>query len=148
MKFVVFDTNSLLRAFNKISPHSDALQRLRLICDRIAISNPIKKEFLSKLHRFGLSIILFEGGLAELSRLSKIKRITRTRLIKARQKIEENHLPLPNDRWDHKFIEAALAVHASCIITTDSGLLSMDPYIYDRSMGSTIRIIRPEYYCE
>lgn len=146
MIFVVFDTWALLNAFKNIDPYANALDTLDIVCDKMAVSQPIMKEFHNKLHSTGLTLVLFTKKLSELLGKGKIVKIKRTNLTKARRKIRDNNLLLPNDSDDHKFIEAAIAVHARYIITTDNGMLSMNPYKYDNN--AIIEIITPSDYTE
>jgi putative PIN family toxin of toxin-antitoxin system len=145
MTFVVFDTFVLLSAFQKIDPYVRTLDVLDARCDKIAISKPIIKEFISKLHSQGLSKVLFLKKLNEIARKGKIVNVGKTKLFKAKQKIQSNRLPLPNDKNDHKFIEVAIATHASYIITTDHGLLELSLYKYD---NSSIEIMTPNDYVQ
>jgi len=145
LPFAVFDTNSLLRAFIKKRPFCDALEKLQEVCDKVVISRPIQKEFISKLHSAGLTSVVFNQKMSELSRMGKIKRLNKTHLLKAKREIKKQKLRLPNDKEDHKFIEAAVASSAGFLVTTDKGILILDPYRYNRT-NSIIRILLPESY--
>jgi putative PIN family toxin of toxin-antitoxin system len=145
MTFAVFDTFVLLSAFKKVDPYVKALGTLDARCDKIAISKPIRKEFSNKLHSTGLTSVLFQKKLSEIARKGKIVKVKKTKLTEAKQKIQNNRLPLPNDKDDHKFIEVAIAAHARYIVTTDHSLLSLNPYRYNNSL---IEIITPDDYVQ
>jgi len=145
LPYAVFDTNSLLGALINKHPFCDALEKLQKVCDRVVISNPIQKEFISKLHSVGLTIVVFNQKMSELSSMGKIKRLNKTHLLKAKRMIKKQRLRLPNDKEDHKFIEAAVASSAGFLVTADNGILILDPYRYNKA-NSTIRILSPENY--
>lgn len=79
----------------------------------------------------------------ELKKIGKFKKINQYPLKKAKTIISKNRLPIPEDKYDVKFIEAALASKAKYIVTIDRGMLNLNPFRYD---GENIEIISPEAY--
>lgn len=137
------DTNTLIRALAELEPYSRALGHLTQKCDTIVFSTQIMKEYSGRFHKAGMTKLIFQRKLEEIRQRGKLKRCNETPLRNARRRIRDERLPLPNDRTDIKFVEAALASNAGYIITTDRGLLELDPYRYQ---GSRIGIIDPAEY--
>lgn len=90
-----------------------------------------------------MTFLILERKIKELERLGKTKDVRRTDLDNARARILCEHLPLPTDAFDNKFIEAAVACGARYVITTDPSLLTLDPYEHD---AVNIRIVEPHTY--
>jgi len=88
-----------------------------------------------------MSSYILKGKLQEINKAGKLKTIetSKLKLVKIEKK--------PNDETDVKFLEAAAAIRARCIITMDPQLLNLDPYECDQTQ---IRVLRPEAYlgCE
>jgi putative PIN family toxin of toxin-antitoxin system len=141
--YVILDTCVVLRALAGKSPYSNTLYRIKEICDTISFSNRIQKEYLNKAHKSGLTGLFLISEFDKLKRCKKLKKINHTSIINARKEIQKKKLPLPNDKDDIKFVEAAIAKKAKYIITTDTTLLDLDPY---RIKNGTIRIIEPIEY--
>jgi predicted nucleic acid-binding protein len=60
----------------------------------------------------------------------------------SRRLISRENCRKPNDRYDMKFLEVALATEAT-LITQDSGLLNLSPYKCGRK---NVRIVTPADY--
>lgn len=141
--FVVIDTMVFLKGIAGISPCSEALSCLKKICNRIALTSEIRREYKCKVTAEGMTSLILMRKMRELERLSKTKDIHQTQLNQAKTTIEKEHLPLPADTHDHKFFEAAIACSARYIITSDHSSLALDPYA--RSPAD-IRIVKPTTY--
>jgi len=141
--FVVVDTMVFLKALGDVNPYSDALNCIKRICNRIALSTEIHREYKCKVTSEGMTFLILERKIKELERLGKTKDVRRTDLDNARARILCEHLPLPTDAFDNKFIEAAVACGARYVITTDPSLLTLDPYEHD---AVNIRIVEPHTY--
>jgi predicted nucleic acid-binding protein len=141
--FIVVDTMVFLKALGDVNPYSDALDCIKRICNRIALSTEIHREYKCKVTSEGMTFLILERKIKELERLGKTKDVRRTDLDNAKASILRKHLPLPTDAFDNKFIEAAVACGARYVITTDPSLLSLDPYEHD---GLNLRIVEPHTY--
>jgi len=86
-----------------------------------------------------MSSYILKGKLQEINKAGKLKTIetSKLKLVKIEKK--------PNDETDVKFLVAAVAVRARCIITMDPQLLNLDPYECDQTQ---IRIFAPEVYLD
>ena len=133
----------MIRAVAGKSPYSEALERLKNRCHMIAYSKKIMKEYIGKLRAVGMTIYIFLRKLEDIKQMNKLKRATNTILLRAKKEIRQKRLPLPSDRYDVKFLVAALAKSAKYIITTDPHLLTLNPYRY---AGSQIEIVPPQSY--
>lgn len=141
--FVVVDTMVFLKALGGIDPYSEALDCIKKICNRIALSTEIHREYKCKVTSEGMTFLILERKIKELERVGKTKDVHRTNLDNAKARITNEHLPLPTDTFDNKFVEAAVACGARYIITTDPSLLTLDPYD-DNTLH--MRIVEPSRY--
>jgi predicted nucleic acid-binding protein len=141
--FVVVDTMVLLKALGNIKPYSEALDCIKKVCNRIALSTEIHREYKCKVTSEGMTYTILERKIKELERIGKTKEVHRTDLDHAKTRIQNGNLPLPTDTFDHKFVEAAIACGAEYIITTDPSLLALDPYDHDTTH---FRIVEPSRY--
>jgi predicted nucleic acid-binding protein len=103
----------------------------------IAVSGKILKEYRGKVSHGGMTQYIFERKLREIENRGKLKMVPES--ILRLHNIEKK----PNDKYDEKFLHAAVAREAGCIITTDPGLLELDPY---KSGSVSVRVLRPEEY--
>jgi len=126
--FVVIDTMAFLKALGDISPFSDALNCLVKICNKIAITTEVLREYKCKVTAEGMTNVILMRKIKDLERIGKTKEVHRTQLNHAKTLIQTANLPLPTDSFDHKFFEAAIACKARYIVTTDPGSLNLNPY--------------------
>lgn len=140
--YTIFDTYVFLRSLGKTSLFRRTLEHLHMKRHILRYSTEIEKEYTNKAGSVGFLPIL-TIKLQELKRSGKFKKITKTNILKARKKIKEKELPLPADRDDVKFIEAGLASKSKYLVTTDRGMLVLDPY---RHNSENMRIIKPAGY--
>jgi len=141
--YVVLDTNVAIRALAGLSPHVEALERLKSLCHTAIWSKDVLKEYQSRVNKIGMTGIILLTRLASLEQIGKLERCFKTLLDRAQRTIREEHLPLPNDRTDTKFLKLAIAKKASYIITSNGHLLNLNPYRYS---ASSIKIVVPEDY--
>ena len=141
--FVVIDTMVFLKALGGISPHSEALDCLKRICNRIVSTTGVLREYKCKVTAEGMTTIILFRKIKELERIGKIKDVHRTQLDQAKTLIRTEELPLPTDSFDHKFFEAAIACKARYIITTDPSSLDLNPYCHS---SIDMKIVTPEAY--
>jgi len=141
--YAIFDTGVFLRALGNINPHTQALEHLKERCNIIRFSNIILREYKVIARKLGMSPTLLISKSEELKKIGKFKKINQYPLRKAKMIIKKNRLPVPKDKYDVKFIEAALASKAKYIVTIDRGMLNLNPYCYD---SENIEIISPETY--
>lgn len=141
--FVVMDTMVFLKALGEISPYSEALNCLKKICNRIAITTEILREYKCKVTAEGMTSVILMRKIRELERIGKIKDVYRTQLNHAKTLIQTTNLPLPTDSFDHKFFEAAIACKARYIVTTDPGSLNLNPYNHP---PADMKIVTPTEY--
>jgi predicted nucleic acid-binding protein len=141
--FVVVDTMVFLKALGGISPSSEALDCIKKICNRIALSTEIRREYKCKATAEGMTSLILMRKIKELERVDKTKNIHQAELNNARTLIDSENLPLPTDTYDHKFFEVAIACRARYIITTDFGSLVLNPYDHN---PVNIRIVEPTQY--
>ena len=135
--YVVLDTCVLLRALGDAGIYRKVREHILEVCDVIASSKEILKECRAKASTQGMPPTILEIRLQEIKDCTKLKVIPKSKL--QLQRIRKK----PGDSYDEKFLVAAVAVRAGCIITTDHGLLKLDPYGLDRT---SIRVLRPEDY--
>jgi predicted nucleic acid-binding protein len=143
--FIVVDTMVLLKALADILPFSDTLECIRKKCDRIVLSTNILREYKCKATAEGMTLFILLRKVKELQRIGKTRRINHTQIEYAKSLIEREKLPLPSDKFDHKFFEAAIACNAKYIITADNGSLALDPYDHN---SVYIRIVDPIRYTQ
>jgi len=136
----VLDTCVLLRALGN-GDYKEVTERILSKCDIVASSKDALDECKGKVHRHGMTLLILQTELQKLEKPGKLKIIQWSKLkdITIRKK--------PADKDDEKFLVVAAAAGAKCIITTDKGLLDLDPYEHDQTQ---IRVLRPEDYlgCE
>jgi len=137
------DTMAFLKALGDISPFSDALNCLMKICNRIAITREVLREYKCKVTAEGMTNIILMRKIKELERIGKTKEVYRTQLNQARTLIQTANLPLPTDSFDHKFFEAGIACNARYIITSDRGSLDLNPYDHP---PINMKIVTPTEY--
>ena len=137
--YVVLDTCVLLPALGDAGRFREVRERIVSKCDVVAVSKDILKEYVGKAYTGGMSSYILKGKLQEFNRAGKLKTIetSKLKLVKIEKK--------PNDETDVKFLVAAVAVRARCIITMDPQLLNLDPYECDQTQ---IRIFAPEVYLD
>jgi putative PIN family toxin of toxin-antitoxin system len=141
--FVVVDTMVFLKGLGNVKPHSEALDCIKKVCNRIALSTEIHREYKCKVTSEGMTSTILERKIKELERMGKTRDVHRVEIDRAQARIREEDLRLPTDAFDHKFIITAIACGASYIITTDPSLLVLDPYHYNTL---PIRVVEPITY--
>lgn len=124
---VVLDTMIFLRMFSEKSAYSDILRKIMKNCNKIIVSTKIVKEWRSKSNTMGMSSVIILRKLKELSEVHKIKKCTEASIDKVRRLINEKRCKRPNDKYDMKFIEVAIASRAF-LLTEDHHLLDLEPY--------------------
>lgn len=142
---MVIDTYTFIRALADIENHRKVLNHLKAKCHIIVTTTGITKEYKSRLRKTGMTTYILQRRLEDLTQIKKLKRLKVTPLKKAKKKIKDEHLRLPEDRNDIKFIEAAVASKARYLITTDRGLLGLNPY---KCKQAYIEVITPQKYVQ
>jgi predicted nucleic acid-binding protein len=132
-----------LKALGGVSPYSEALDCLKEICNRIASTTEILREYKCKVTAEGMTSVILMRKMKELERIGKTKDVYQTQLNHARTLIQRANLPLPTDSFDHKFFVAAIACKARYIITTDPGSLALSPYNHP---PINMKIVKPTEY--
>jgi len=129
----------LLPALGDAGRLREVRERIVSKCDVVTVSKDILKEYVGKAYTGGMSSYILKGKLQEFNKAGKLKTIetSKLKLVKIEKK--------PNDETDVKFLVAAVAVRARCIITMDPQLLNLDPYECDQTQ---IRIFAPEVYLD
>ena len=137
--YVVLDTCVLLPALGDAGRLREVRERIVSKCDVVTVSKDTLKEYVGKAYTGGMSSYILKGKLQEINKAGKLKTIetSKLKLVKIEKK--------PNDETDVKFLVAAVAVRARCIITMDPQLLNLDPYECDQTQ---IRIFAPEVYLD
>ena len=143
MRYIIVDTGVFIRALGRIDECEDFLNAFcEKYDDKIVFTTKIKREYRNKISLGGFTFDIFNRYVKELKRNGKIKEIEQSKID--RIDLSSCKKPKPGGRDDMKFIEAAMAAKASCIITRDRGhLLVLDPY---KCNDHLIRICPPEKY--
>lgn len=141
--YVVLDTNVAIRALAGLSPYVEALERLKDLCHIAISSTAILREYQSRVHNAGMNGTTLQIRLESLRQMGKLKGCPKTLLDRAQKRIQKEHLRLPNDQTDVKFLRAGIAKKAKYIISKDRNLLDLSPYRYGKS---SIKIVEPEKY--
>lgn len=141
-KPIVTDTMVFLRMLSNRPSYVDLLQKIKQTCNRIVISTPIAKEWMSKAHVEGMTPIILLTRIGQLKRIDKLRKCGKSMLDKAKKLIEKKKCRKPKDRYDMKFLEAALAEDCT-LITEDQALLALNPY---RCGQKNFVIVTPEDY--
>src|SRR5574341_1180131 len=140
MRLIVVDTGVFIRALGRVGDFENFLQAiLKKSDDKIVFTTEIMKEYRYKVGLGGFTFPIFERKEKFITK-NKIKYIEQSKL----DRIDISSCKKPDDKSDIKFIRAALASNAACIITIDRGhLLTLDPYECNEHL---IRICKPEKY--
>jgi putative PIN family toxin of toxin-antitoxin system len=121
IKFFVFDANCLVSA--SILPNSTVRQAFdkAVVLGSIASSQEVFDEYTEVLFRekFDKYFISIDERLSILNLISsKLRNFSSTEIIKDCR-----------DPKDNKYLELAVSVNASCIITGDKDLLILNPFL-------------------
>ena len=141
MRLIVVDTCVFIRALGRVDGFEDFLEAIFKCDDKIVFTTEIVKEYRYHVGIGGFTFRIFQRKIEdEFRRKNKIKGIEKSKL----DRIDLSSCKKTDDKSDIKFIKAALASNAACIITLDRGhLLALDPYECNDHL---IRICRPEKY--
>lgn len=124
------------------SPYVNVLEKIKEICNKILISTSITKEWRSKAYTQGMSSLIILRNLHELDQIEKLKKCSKTSIVKAARLMDSEKCKRPTDQDNLKFLEVALAGKA-ILITDDRVLLNLNPY----NCGKTkLRILPPEEF--
>ncbi|MFQ6055578.1 MAG: hypothetical protein ACE5J3_06325 [Methanosarcinales archaeon] len=118
------------------------LETIKEKCDRIVITNDIKKEYKSRASTYGMSIVIVMQRLLEKLEYrgkKKIQKVGESVIDSARAIINK----IPKNKYDIKFIEAATTSKASYLVTEDSHLLELKVI---KHKSGECKIIKPEDY--
>jgi putative PIN family toxin of toxin-antitoxin system len=140
---VIFDTYVFLKALGQQEPHRDAMEHFMKVSHTMRYSTEILNEYKSKTSCEGMTVLFLLRKVMELERSGKLKKIKVTLLEQSSELIRDNHCQMPNDRYDDKFVVAAIACKARFVVTTDNGMLDLNPYRCDR-VG--VEFIEPASY--
>lgn len=132
----------LLRMLADQSPYTNVLEKIKEKCNKIMFSTSIDKEWRTKAYIEGMSVLTLIRKLEELKQIEKLKKCKKISLDKARKLVRSKKCRKPDDRYDLKFVEAAMAEKA-ILITRDFTLLDLNPYKCGKVY---LKIMSPEDY--
>lgn len=141
---VILDTMVLLRGLASKSPYTEVLEKIKEKCNRICVTTSIVKEWKSKASVTGMSSYILLRKLIDLRQHKKLRKCNKTSIEKINKLMNKKRCIKPKDKYDQKFLEAALATKA-ILITEDSGLLTLNPYTCDKI---SLDIMRTEEYLQ
>lgn len=125
---VIFDTCVFLKALGEQEPHKGAMEHSGEVYHTIRCSTEILREYQCKTSSEGMTVFFLLRKVKEFEKAGKLKRINKTLLEQASGLARDNCCQMPNDRDDHKFVVAAVACKAGFVVTTDTGMLNLNPY--------------------
>ncbi|HID26529.1 MAG TPA: putative toxin-antitoxin system toxin component, PIN family [Methanosarcinales archaeon] len=140
MQDLVVDTHIVFKALaGRVEKYKLFLETIKEKCDRIVITNDIKKEYRSRASTYGMTLVIIMQRLEKLGYRGKKK----IRKVSASIEIKKYNFKVLKDEKDLKFIEAAIASKASYLVTEDSHLLELKVI---KHKSGECKIIKPEDY--
>lgn len=140
MQDLVVDTHIVFKALaGRVEKYKLFLETIKEKCDRIVITNDIKKEYRSRASTYGMTLVIIIQRLEKLGYRGKKK----IRKVSASIEIKKYNFKVLKDEKDLKFIEAAIASKASYLVTEDSHLLELKVI---KHKSGECKIIKPEDY--
>jgi len=125
------------------SPYYELKNKIIDKCYKIQFSKQIMKEYQGKVKKKGFPMTALQTLSSDFQQKNKFVFLPSS-LIESKLKNYDN-LKMPDDPDDNKFIEAAIASCCGYIVTKDSRLLVLDPYIFNHK-EEPIRILEPNTF--
>lgn len=139
-KNIVLDSNVFFRTIG--TELQNLKDKIIEVCDKIIVTTEILREYKTKCFEMGLPVTFVLRKLEELKKLGTLIKVGKSIITKVNvvpNKPISNKITHQRDPQDDKFILAARASRALCIITFDHYLLSLDNH-YE------FRIVEPDNY--